>query len=299
MRLVRRSAATTLAFCALALALALGAARRTAARLDGTYVRPGEDPAAVLDVASSGPFAPFRVAVTGPLRGDADALGRVLGRLRGEAPPVDLLVLLGDLTRDGGDDELRLLRATLASCSISSIALPGAGDLTPDRAERVQSWLGPRRFAFVRNEHRFIGLCGDAGTFLRDAGVSREPGLPLWWFGDGDELPAAAGTPWRHFASRELDRGGDARLEFEVVTVASDGTGSSQRLSVPRGPSLAGTLRRVEVVSLVPVAASDALFTAALAACALALGSAYLVWNGAGSAGGILPDERIAARPVP
>jgi hypothetical protein len=214
---------------------------------------------------------------------------------------VDLVVLLGDVTDTATESELRSLRALWADRPHATIAVFGPRDLEAERLERVQSWLGPQRFAFVRNEQRFVGVAGtavDAATRRFVGDVDGADALPLWWFGPAQGAQVLRAPPFRSYDATAFAGADGSALTVECVSVDVGPVARSERFSVPRGRSSVAHLRRFGATTLGAVATGTLTFAAALGACALALGYAYLLWRRAAPAVALRESATVGDRPL-
>lgn len=130
----------------------------------------------------------YRFAVAGGIEGDLTALERLIDTLNAEREdpdkdPLLFLLLNGDLTRSGSEEELLALRRSLRRLSLPWFATAGDDDAT-GRAITWVRYLGTSSFAFELGILRVIVLdSGDrrlsASAWSQlDGWLSDEP---LWW----------------------------------------------------------------------------------------------------------------------
>lgn len=278
MQTLVRYLAFPIAIVAVLAAALAGNARRVGAQVDGLQVDLGGDASQVVDPSSNTPFAPFRFAVIGPVRGDVGALDRAFERIeqRGGA---DLVLLVGDLTRSGTEGELRALRSAWSERDHATIALPGAADRALDRLEAVQSWLGPQRFVFVRHDCQFIGVHGSSAADSKFVSEQRV---------HDDTLVHTVqlrvdGEPGNGvFATAEaLDRlGHDAGGAVGLLICSATRAGIEVEYdTVARGPTLSALRRDLELNMLYPALGGSWAFGGFLLVCAGGLGGAWVLWR--------------------
>jgi Icc-related predicted phosphoesterase len=82
-----------------------------------------------------------RVAAAGDIHVGTDTNGRLAGALSGIEDCADVLLLAGDLTQVGSDDEARCLVAELASVPIPIVAVLGNHDFHADEPDRLTARL--------------------------------------------------------------------------------------------------------------------------------------------------------------
>lgn len=265
-------------FAVLAAALA-GNARRVGARADGLRVDVGGDASQVVDPSSQAPFSPFRFAVIGPVRGDLGALDRAFTRID-ERGGADLVILLGDTTRSGTIGEMRALREAWADREHATIVLGGDVDRRADRAEAVQSWLGPQRWMFVRNDCRFIGVPGGDAADTAFVTAQAVPDATLVHTiqlrvdgaaGDGEVFATAD-------ALDQLGRDAGGALGMKLCSVTR-GAIEVEHDAVARGPTLRALRRDLELNVLYPALGGSWAFGGFLVVCAGALGGAWVLWR--------------------
>jgi Icc-related predicted phosphoesterase len=85
--------------------------------------------------------ASVRVAAAGDIHVGCDTLGRMAAALDGIESCADLLLLAGDLTQVGSEDEARCVVAELAEVSIPIVAVLGNHDHHAGEADRVTQCL--------------------------------------------------------------------------------------------------------------------------------------------------------------
>jgi Icc-related predicted phosphoesterase len=82
-----------------------------------------------------------RVAAVGDVHIGTDTSGRLAASFRSLGECADLLLLAGDLTRLGTEDEAACVVAELATVTVPTVAVLGNHDLHSDRTERVVNIL--------------------------------------------------------------------------------------------------------------------------------------------------------------
>ena len=130
----------------------------------------------------------YRFAIAGGIRGDMSALNRLIDTLNAEREdsdkePLLFLLLNGDLTESGSEEELIALRRSLRRLTIPWFATAGDYDAT-GRAITWIRYLGTSSFAFELGILRVIVL--DSGDRRLSASAWSQLGdwlsdAPLWW----------------------------------------------------------------------------------------------------------------------
>jgi hypothetical protein len=209
---------------ALAAVVAATRARRLGARVDAMEIRPGAAAAGAPRLGDDLPFAPQRVAVIEDVRGDDAMLEDALDHVA-ELGGADVVVLLGDVLRQGTDAEARRLVAAVRDRGFEVMAVPGPGDLAPSVRDVCVRWLGPELWWFTRRGCVFAGVPGrgrEDDDFVRSALASSAEGSHALVFTTGR---VAGVDPATLFAPRSK-RSSDTNVLVHVVGADRDSGGN-------------------------------------------------------------------------
>jgi hypothetical protein len=265
---MRRILGLLIVLFALAAVVAATRARHLGARIDAMEIHPGESVVATQHLGDDLPPAPQRVAVIEDVRGDDAALEDELSTLRALGG-ADVVVLLGNVLREGTDEEARRIVATCRDREFDVIAVPGPGDLAPNVRPVFARWIGPELWWFVHKGFAYVGVPGrgrEDDDFARGAIASAPAGSHSILFSFGPTKDVAAGKTFTPIGNPPTGSGVtvhsfDANGKHGGVrSRGSDG----RMLATPRS-----VWRRVALNGLDPLVRGTTGYVAWLAVCAI------------------------------
>lgn len=102
----------------------------------------------------------IRIAAAGDLHVDADSEGTLRPAVAKIAPDVDALLLAGDLTKAGLEEEAEVLAHELEGAGAPVIAVLGNHDLHSDQADRVRGCLEHAGVVMLEGETHVVRVSG-------------------------------------------------------------------------------------------------------------------------------------------
>ena len=110
----------------------------------------------------------IRIAAVGDLHAGPDSAGTIRPRFEGIGDRADVLLLAGDLSRRGTEEEARILADELADIGVPVVAVLGNHDYHSDQEDRMRSLLEGAGMTVLEGESTTIDVDGErlgiAGT---------------------------------------------------------------------------------------------------------------------------------------